>query len=156
MRPRNVLKNVLLLVLFAVVTGLVVNGAHATTENFTVPPESEVTRSLSLHENDRVSIGFSVVGESANGLNFYVTDPNGDTVLRHEGVGQKSLSFLVEMAGTYILHFENSHSSGDKMVTLNYDIEHLIMGMPQTMFLVLIIVGVLVVAIATFTLMGKP
>lgn len=156
MRPRNVLRNVLLMVLFAVVTGLVVNSAQATTENFTVPPESEVTRSLSLHENDRVSIRFSVVAESDNGLNFYVTDPYGETVLRHEGVGQKSLSFLAEMAGTYILHFDNSHSSGDKMVTLNYDIEHLIMGMPQTMFLVLIIVGVLVVAIATFTLMGKP
>lgn len=136
--------------------GLVVGSAHATTENFTVPPESEVTRLLSLHENDRVSIGFSVVGKSANGLNFYVTDPNGDTILRHERVGQKSLSFLAEMTGTYVLHFDNSHSSGSKMVTLNCDIEHLIMGMPQTMFLVLIIVGVLIVAIAAFTIMGKP
>ena len=153
MRPRN---SVLLLVLFAVVIGLVVGSAYATTENFTVPPESEVTRSLSLHENDRVSVGFSVVGESANELNFYVTDPNGDPILRHERVGQKSLSFLAEMTGTYVLHFDNSHSSESKMVTLNYDVEHLIMGMPQTMFLVLIIVGVLIVAIATFTIMGKP
>lgn len=152
-RLRN---SVLPLVLFAVVIGLVVGSAYATTENFTVPPGSEVTRSLSLHKNDRVSIGFSVVGESANGFNFYVTDPHGDIILHHERVGQKSLSFLAEMTGTYVLHFDNSHSSESKMVTLNYDIEHLIMGMPQAMFLVLIIVGVLIAAIATFTLMGKP
>jgi len=152
-RPRN---SVLLLILFAVVIGLGVGSAYAKIENFTVPPGSEVTRSLSLHENDRVSIGFSVVGESADELTFYVTDPYGDIILHHERVGQKSLSFLAEITGTYVLHFDNSHSSESKMVTLNYDIEHLIMGMPQAMFLVLIIVGVLIAAIATFTMMGKP
>lgn len=153
MRPRN---SVLLPVLFAVLIGLVVGSAYATTETFTVPPESEVTRPLSLRENDRVSVGFSVVGESTNELNFYVTDPNGETILRHGRVGQKSLSFLAEMTGTYVLHFDNTHSPESKMVTLNYDIEHLVMGMPQTTFLVLVIVGILISAVAAFTLMGKP
>jgi len=148
--------SVLILVLFAVMIGLVVGSAYATTENFTVPLESEVTRSLSLHKNDRVSVGFSVVGESAKDFNFYVTDPNGDIILYHERAGQESLCFLAEMTGTYVLHFDNSHSSESKMVTLNYDIEHFIMGMPQEMFLVLVIVGVLIAAIAAFTMMEKP
>lgn len=146
---------VLLPILFVVFTSLVTS-VLATTENFAVNPESEVTRSLSLHENDRVSVSFSVLGESTNELNFYVTDPNGGIILRYERVGQKSLSFLTKMAGTYVLHFDNLHSTEGKMVTLNYDIEHLIMGMPQTMFLVLIIVVILVFAVASFTLMGKP
>ncbi len=147
---------VLLPILFVVLTSLVTGSVHATIENFAVNPESEVTRSLILHENDRVSVSFSVLGELTNELNFYVTDPNGGIILRYERVGQKNLSFLTKMAGTYVLHFDNLHSTEGKMITLNYDIEHLIMGMPQTMFLVLIIVGVLVCAVASFTLMGKP
>ncbi len=149
-------KFVLLTVLFVVETSLVTGSVYATIENFAINPESEVTRSLSLHENDRVSVSFSVLGESTNELNFYVTDPNGGIILRYERVGQKSLSFLTKMSGTYVLHFDNLHSTEVKMITLNYDIEHLIMGMPQTMFLVLIIVVVLVFAVASFTLMGKP
>jgi len=151
-RLRN---SLLVLLVFAVLTSLVIGTVKTTTENFTVPPRSEVTRPLSLQKNDRVVVSFSVVGES-HGLNFYLTDPNGSTILRYDRVGQTSFSFLTELAGTYVLHFDNSLSSESKMVTLNYDVEHFIMGMPQTLFLVLVIVGVLVLMIAAFVMMGKP
>ncbi len=149
--PRN---NVHPFLLMAVLV-LIVGSVHATTENFTVPPGNEVIKTLALHENDRVSIGFSVVGKTAD-LTFYVTDPYGDTMILHEKVGQKNFSFLAEISGNYVLHFDNSNSSESKLISLNYDVEHLIMGMPQEMFLVLVIVGVLIFAVAIFTMMSKP
>jgi len=148
--------SILILVLFAVATGLVAGNAYARTENFTVPPESEVSRLLSLHENDRVSIGFSVIGETTSELSFYVTDPTGEIILRYERVGQTNFSFLAEMTGTHVLHFDNTLSPESRMVTLNYDIEHLIMGVPQTLFLVMVIVVILILAIASFVMLGKP
>ena len=153
---RRLRNSLLVLLVFAVLIGLVTGAAKTTTENFTVPPRSEVTRLLSLQKNDRVVVSFSVIGESSHELNFYLTDPNGKTILRYDRVGQTSFSFFTELAGTYVLHFDNSLSSEGKMVTLNYDVEHFILGMPQTLFLVLVIVGVLVLMIAAFVMMGKP
>jgi len=153
---RRLRNSLLVLLVFAVLIGLVTGAAKTTTENFTVPPRSEVTRLLSLQKNDRVVVSFSVIGESSHELNFYLTDPNGKTILRYDRVGHTSFSFLTALAGTYVLHFDNSLSSEGKMVTLNYDVEHFILGMPQTLFLVLVIVGVLVLMIAAFVMMGKP
>jgi len=152
---RRLQNSLLVLTVFAVLIGLVTGVAKATTENFTVPPRSEVTRQLKLQQNDRVAVSFSIVGESSHQLNFYLTDPNGKTILRHDRVGQTSFSFLAALTGTYVLHFDNSLSSESKMVTLNYDMEHYIMGMPQTLFLVIVIVGFLVLMIAAFVMMGR-
>ncbi len=148
-------KSILLtLFLFVIIIGLGVGSANAVTENFTVPSQSKVTRSLSLKENDRVSISFTVVGQSTNELNFYITDPNGNAIMQ-EKVGQITSSFSAKMTGTYTLHFDNSLSSESKTVMLNYDVQHYIMGLPQTMFLVIVIAVVLVIALAVFVLMGK-
>lgn len=152
MQPKNAF---LTLILLVVLVGLVLSSVNAETENFTVPPQSEITKSLSLREDDRVSIGFSVVGQSTSGLNFYITDPDGNTIMRRDTVGQLSSSFSAEMTGTYILHFDNTHSSESKTVALNYDIQHYIFGMPQTMFWVFVIIGVSVIAVAVFVLIGK-
>lgn len=150
------LKNtVLSLILFLIITSLISYGVNAEIENFTVPPQSEVTRTLNLKQDDRVAVGFTVVGDSTNELNFYITDPNGNTTLRYDTVGQKSFSFSATTSGVYILHFDNSHSLENKMVTLNYDIQHYILGIPQTLFFVLVIVVISVIGIAFFALLGK-
>jgi len=153
---RRLRNSLLVLLVFAVSIGSMIGAAKTTTENFTVPPRSEVTRPLSLQENDRVVVSFSVVGKSSHELNFYLTDPNGKTISRYDQTGQTNFSFLAALTGTYVLHFDNSLSSESKMVTLNYDVEHYIMGMPQTLFLVLMTVGVLILMIAAYVMMGKP
>jgi hypothetical protein len=58
-------------------------------------------------------------------------------------------------SGDYTLHFSNIESSTDKLITLDYEVEHYIFGIPQMLFLVLIIAAVCATAIAVFILMGK-
>lgn len=53
------------------------------------------------------------------------------------------------------MHFSNTDSLEDKLVTLDYEIEHYIFGMPQMLFLAIIIVLVCIAAVAAFILMGK-
>ena len=148
-------KYILALHVFLLATGLVISYVNAKTETFTVPPNREVTINLDLKEDDRVSLGFSVIGGSSKELNFYVTDSEGKIIHSFENIGQKSLSFSVTVAGTYTLHFDNSLSSESRSVTLNYDVTHFIMGMPQTLFLVVVIGVVLVATVAAFVLLGK-
>ncbi len=143
------------LILFIFAATLATHGADATTAHFTVPSQSEATRTLDLEQDDRVAVGFTVVGESTNELNFYITDPYGNTILRYDEVGQKSFSFQASTPGIYVLHFDNSHSLEKKTVMLNYDIQHYILGIPQTLFFVLVIAVVSVVGIAFFVLLGK-
>ncbi|MDH5437771.1 MAG: emp24/gp25L/p24 family protein [Candidatus Bathyarchaeota archaeon] len=146
---------VLPLTFFLIITSLITCNANATTENLTVAPESEVTKSLNLQNDDRVAIGFTVVGQTINALNFSVTDPNGDTIIQYDTVGQKSFSLHATTAGVYTLHFDNSQSLEEKMVTLNYDVQHYIMGIPQTLFYVLVIAVISVIGVAFFVLLGK-
>ncbi len=150
------LKNAALpLILFLLIVSLATCNANATTENFTVAPESEVTRSLNLQKDDRVAMSFTVVGQTTSALDFYVTDPNGNTVIQYDSAGQKSFSLHATTPGVYILHFDNSDSPEEKMVTLNYDVQHYILGLPQTLFYVLVIAVISVIGIAFFVLLGK-
>ncbi len=152
MQPKN---TVLPLIVFLIITSLATCNVNATTENFTVPPESEVTRSLNLQNDDRVAIGFTVVGQTINALDFSVTDPNGNAVIQFDSAGQKSFSLHATIPGVYTLHFDNSDSLEEKMVTLNYDVQHYILGLPQTLFYVLVIAVISVIGIAFFVLLGK-
>ena len=54
------------------------------------------------------------------------------------------------------LHFSNTFSSESKLVTLDYELEHYILGMPQMLFLALVVVAICVAALAVFILMGRP
>lgn len=54
------------------------------------------------------------------------------------------------------MHFSNSASSEDRLVSLDYEVQHYILGMPQMLFLTAVIVVVCVAAVAVFILMGKP
>jgi len=141
---------------FVLIATFVINSADAKTENLSVPPETDLTKSLHLKENDRVSIGFSVIGEISNQIDFYITNPDEDRACQYDNTGHESFSFLTTKAGTYTLHFDNTQSTETKIITLNYDVEHYILGMPQEMFLVMVIAVICVLAIAVFILAGKP
>ena len=152
MQPKNA---VLPLIFLLLTISLATCNVNATTENFKVAPESEATRSLNLKNDDRVAIEFTVVGQTVNALNFYVTDPNGDTIIQYDTAGQKSFSLHATTPGVYILHFDNSLWEEEKTVTLNYDVQHYIFGLPQTLFYVLVIAIISVIGVAFFVLLGK-
>jgi len=126
----------------------------ADNSNFVVQPQKEHVITLSLKETDSVSGFFSVVSDDESGINFYVNDPQGKTVLRHDNAGQRSFSFTAQATGDYKLHFGNSVSSiYSKTVALNYNVTHYIMGMPQEQFLFLVIAAVALIGILAYAIL---
>lgn len=138
-----------------IVLGILVQHAEATAISFTVPKGEEITRTISLVVEDRVLVKFTVVGKTAHTLDFYITDPDGDVKVEYPNVGRVSYPFVCDEAGEYVLHFSNTDSPEDKHVALDYEIQHYIFGIPQMLFLTIIIVLVCMAAVATFILMGK-
>jgi hypothetical protein len=129
---------------------------NATTMNFTVPEGEELTKPIDLAVDDRVSIEFTVVGQAKSQLDFYITDPQGNVKVEYSQVGTVKYCFACDTAGEYILHFSNVDQTEEKLVTLNYEVQHYIFGMPQMLFLTIFIALVCVGAVAAFVMMGKP
>jgi len=149
-------KKLLIRFLFiAIVFSITVKLAEATAMNFTVRGGEEETKTLNLAVEDRVLIRFTVVGPSDSTVFFYMTYPNG-TVKEFGKVGYFHYPFVCDAEGKYVLHFSNVYSTEEKLVTLSYEVEHYIFGIPQMLFLTIIIVLVCVAAVAAFILMGKP
>jgi len=139
-----------------IVFAILMQLADATAISFTVPKGEEISKSIHLAVEDHVLVKFTVVGQTANTLDFYITDPNGDVKVEYSKEGTVSYPFVCDEAGEYVLHFSNTDMSEDKLVTLDYEVQHYIFGIPQMLFLTIIIVLVSVAAVATFILMGKP
>jgi hypothetical protein len=132
-----------------------VRAVEGTSIYFTVHGGSEETTVLDLIAGDHVLIQFSVIGTSENYLHFYITYPNG-TEKDFGNVSSFNYNFICDAEGEYTLHFSNTGSAEDKLVTLDYEVDHYILGMPQMLFLTLIIVFICVAAVAVFIFMGKP
>jgi len=143
------------LVLFVIIATFILQNAEATATNFTVHGGEEITKQISLTVDDHVLIRFSVVGAPDNTLNFSIVYPNG-TVQNFGLIGDFHHSFICDSDGTCILHFSNMHSIEEKFVALDYEVEHYILGIPQMLFLTVIIAILCVAAVAVFILMGKP
>jgi len=141
--------------LVAVAFSIVIQLGEATSVNFTVSQEGQENRLLTLAVEDRVSIRFTVVGQTSHTLNFRVIDPDGKIIADFLGTGSVDHRFICNDPGEYTLHFENPDTSEAKFVTLNYEIQHYIFGMPQMLFLTIIIVLVCIGAVTAFILMGK-
>jgi hypothetical protein len=144
-------KKLLIHFVFVVIAfSIIVRFAEATSMNFTVLAGEEKTETINLSVDDHVVIRFTIVGS----LHFYITYPNGtkkdfETSDFHD-------SFICDKEGECVLRFSNVGSTEDKLVALDYEIEHYILGIPQMLFLVIIIVLICVAAVAVFILMGKP
>ncbi|MEM3642133.1 MAG: hypothetical protein QXH37_09455 [Candidatus Bathyarchaeia archaeon] len=123
--------------------------------NFKVYAGEEVTKSVNLAVEDHVLIKFTVVGEHTdNLLDFYITYPNG-TLKKFGKVSYFSYDFVCYLKGEYVLHFSNIVSAEIKLVSLDCEIQHYIFGIPQMLFLTIVIVVVCVGAVATFIMMSK-
>ena len=128
--------------------------AFATNASFILQPLKEHTIALDLKETDGVSGSFSTVSDDETGLNFYITDPYNNTILRYDNILQRSFSFTAEVEGISQLHFDNSLSnSSRKTVSLNYEITHYVMGLPQEQFLLIIIAAVAVIGLMLYAVL---
>ena len=133
--------------IFAFLLVAMIGCAKAGTETFTVPPPQEIVRTISLDEGDKVSGSINVSGGSGNDINFYVTNPNGDTILTYDRTTQTCFSFTASTAGSYTMHFDNSFTVfSSKTVTLDYTITEPIFGLPPQQFYFLVFLVIVIVA----------
>ena len=144
---------VYILIVIALLVVLVGLG-QATTTNLTVKGGEEVTHPVNLIVEDRVLIQFKVVGETVNTLHFSISFPNA-TKRDFGESGDFSYSFICDVKGEYVLHFVNDDQTEDKLVTLNYEVGHYIFGIPQMLFMVIIIVLACVGFVFAFVILGK-
>lgn len=129
--------------------------AQATTLSLTVKPGEDSTYRANLLADDHVLMKFTVVGNTNSLIAFSLTSPNG-TVKEFGDVGILSYSFVCKNEGDYTLHFVNNDQSENKLVTLDLEVEHYLLGMPQMLFLALVVVVVCVAMVAAYILMSRP
>ena len=145
----------IILALTAVFIGL----GHATTTQFTLKEGGEVTHPINLTVDDRVLIQYkviSVTADTSHTVQFSIIFPKG-TMKEFGDSGDFSYSFVCDAEGEYKLNFTNTDQTENKLVTLNYEIDHYIFGMPQMLFMVILIAVVSMVGVAVFIgLSRKP
>jgi hypothetical protein len=144
------------LLLVVVVFLVIFSGfAEATTASLTVKGGETVTSQISLAVDDHVLIEFTVVGDPDSTVVFSLLFPNG-TVMDFGQVGVLSNSFTSNAEGNLTLRFDNTDSTNSKLVTLNYEVEHYFFGMPQMMFLTIVVILVCVAMVAGYIILSRP
>ena len=61
---------------------------------------------------------------------------------------------MCDVKGEYELNFVNNDIKESKLVTLNLDVEHYIFGMPQMLFLAVVIVVIFIAGLAARVLLS--
>ncbi len=149
----NPRRTVVYVLIFLALLVFLVGLSQAASTSFRVQSEAELTHPINLVAEDRVLIQYKAVGEDSNTLNFKISFPNA-TVRDFGTSGDFSYSFICDLEGQYVLHFVNTDQS-ELLVTLNYEIQHYIFGIPQMLFMVLIIVLVCIGGVVAFVLLGR-
>lgn len=115
-------------------------------ESVTVNPMQQQMLTFNLSSAQRFTGSLSISGGSGNDVNFWVTDPQGTTILNQGRVSQgTTFEFTAESSGAYTLHFDNSFSLlSSKVVVLTYDVSLPTVG-GIDLGLLLTIIGVIVI-----------
>jgi len=143
---RNPLVNMLIIVvLLSVIIGI----CQATMVSLTVKAGEEATHPINLIVEDHVLIQYRFVRGNVSAMQFSISFPNG-TLRDFETSGDFSYSFICDVEGEYLLHFFNTNQEEDLQVYLNYEIQHYILGIPQMLFMVILIAIISVVGVAIF------
>lgn len=130
--------------------------ANAVSRTIHVEAGRKETESIHLKVDTVVSGKLSVIGESENEIDFYVSDPDGKIILPKERVSVKNFRFKAAKDGAYVLHFDNTFSAESKAVTYNYDYRRYIFGMPQENFLVFLVMIVATIGLVLFVAVLRP
>jgi len=147
------------LLMFCFILGIFmlnVNAVFAVSRTIYVEAGKEKVESIGLKAEDQVSGKISIVDDSGDGINFYVTDPDGNVIVQHEKTTVENFRFTASKEGIYKLHFDNSFSTSRKTVTFNYDVRHYIFGIPQEDFLVFVVMTVALIGLVLFVAMSRP
>jgi hypothetical protein len=128
--------------------------AQAKTASFTVEPGKELTLPIDLNVDDRCSITLTIQGPAPSALHFYIVLPNG-TKSDYGEISQFRSDFFSDTSGECQLHFDNSDSSDSQLVTLNYEVDHYVFGIPSMIFMLIVITVLLMFVAAGYVLMGK-
>jgi hypothetical protein len=145
-------KKVVIALLIGLISNIIlVDIIDAITMSVTVPAGEQEVRKIDLAVDDRVRVQFTVVGTKSNLISFSLVCPNG-TEIDFGDIGRLNHSFICDAEGEYTMFFANSNPTDSKLVTLNYEIEHYLFGMPQTFFLVLVIVMFCLAMVAVYFL----
>ena len=125
----------------------------ATTLSINLPPGEQVDQIMDLKVDDHVRIQFNVLGTDNNYISFSLVYPN-STEVNFGEVGLFSHNFICDTKGEYKMCFVNNDLAENKLVTLNYDVESYMFGMPQTQFLLIFIAVVCVLMVACYSLLS--
>jgi len=147
-------KSFLCTLVFLVSVSLLIELGQSITSSINIKPESEFEQTLNLELEDHVLIQIRALGVSSNDFSSKLFFPN-DSLIDFGGENQINYSFICEIEGQYILKFSNNDSQNDKLITLNYEIQNYVFGMPKMLFLTLMIVGICLVWVVIFVFLGK-
>jgi len=80
---------------------------------------------FNLSEGDKFSGSLSISGGANNDIDFWITDPNGNTIVNLGRISQgTTFEFTAQKSGAYTFHFDNGFSLfSSKTVSLSYDIQ---------------------------------
>lgn len=128
--------------------------AQATVLTLTIQNGETMTYPIELAIDDHVLIQFTVTGQAANTIHFSMISPNG-TVRDFGDVGNYHFTFICNAKGDYVFNFTNTDLTENKLVTLNYEIDHYIFDMPQMYFMTMLIAVICVGGVAVFIMLSK-
>lgn len=142
------------ILIFLLSISLLIGLVQSLTESISIKPDSEVNQTLYLLSEDRVLVQIKILKDTSDGFSSALFLPNG-TVIEFGDANNIDYRFICEIEGEYILKFVNSDKQNDKLVTLNYEIQNYVFGIPKMLFLTLIIVGICLVGVVIFVFLGK-
>ena len=150
----NYKKVAITLLIGLILIASLINISNAATMSMTLPAGEEINRKINLAVDDRVIIQFTVIGQKNSLISFSLVCPNATEITFGE-VGVFRHSFMSDAKGEYVMRFVNNDTNESKLLTLNYDIEHYMFGMPQLFFLALVITMICLAMLATKVLLGQ-
>ena len=151
MMPMKKLGCLLLILSFSLSTiGIV----YATAGSLEITPGNQAKCNIPASSGDTVQITFTITDDYSNSMLSWIIFPN-STIMQLGDVGQYSANFKSNAGGTYQLHFNNTSSSETVLVSLNYEVDHYILGMPEMIFVLAAIVVLLMFIVAGYIIMSK-
>ena len=150
-KARSVILFSLLLLSFS----LFVSTSRTTAATVLVPSGETFSTDVELNLEDEVSGRVSVVGGESSGINFTILGPSGQFILPPQTVTVIDFKFIAPEKGTHHFILDNSLSLVDKTVAINYDAKHYWFGLPQEVFLMIIIVLVGAFALIIYAIASK-
>ncbi len=124
----------------------------ADTTALQVLPHEEKAIAFTLSAGDSASV--TLVMNSAATVDFWITDPQSRNVTAYSHTGNAEFSFDAQTSGTFLFHVYNRNLE-TALGTLNYTLVHRILGVPQEIFLLLVIVVIVFIMLFVWAASSK-